>query len=445
VGPPSEPGTTGEAIADAIASGDTRPLRDRYAPGATLETHLPGRSVSVRGRASVLEGIAVEAPARVRILARRPSRFGVVMRLESTGAEGTSVRRSRHLVHLERGLVSRHIVYPERTPAARPSALPETSDTVAARVIRDIRERTSLEPGISGCLVERWRLADGRTLFAKHLRPEDSWLMRASDDHGREAELFRSGVLGEIEPLADHAVMAAVAEDGGWLLLSDDRSVALAHPPRSPSGRARLLGRTIAIGERFLGRDVPGACPIEVRLRVFSPDTALRERAGTDLAPKVIGRGWELFAEMARPTVASAVRTLAEDPAPLARALAELPATLVHGDLRAGNVGWSAGRAVLVDWGLAMVAPTVFDLTWWLFNAGWRSATGLDRMLEEVRALLPGVADRAVGLGLLATLVQAASYFGFEAAQNPDPSARRRAREGLAWWSERALDGLGSL
>lgn len=441
---PADRDALGDAVAWALASGEAGSLLELYDPGARLETNLPGRSASVHGRAPVLEALVAEGPASIEILGRRRSRGGLVLRVQSSVGDAP-VKRRRHLIHLRRGRVGLHVVYPERTPPERLPTLPEPSGAVAARAIGAIRERSLLEPGISGCLVERWRLDDGRVVFAKHLRHRDSWLMRASDDRGREAELFRSGILAAIEPLADHAVIAAEPEEGGWLLMSEDRTAALARPPRTPAQRAGLFALTRRIGERLRGLSLPSACPIAVRLGVFSPGTALRERDGSDLAPKVIGRGWELFDELAPAPVASAVMELARDPAPLVAALAECPATVVHGDLRTGNVGWSTVRPVLVDWGLAMVAPPILDLTWWLFNAGWRGASSLDRMLQEIRAGRPDAEDRQVGLGMLASLVQAGSYFGFEAAQNPDPSARLRARTALTWWSERALEGLAVL
>ncbi|HEX6230599.1 MAG TPA: phosphotransferase [Actinomycetota bacterium] len=429
----------GENLARALGSGEAGRLRDRYAPDATLEAHLPGGSPRAVGRPAVLEALERISPrgARVRVLEERPSRGGSVLRLESR--RGGRVERRRHLLHLRRGRIGWHVVYPERPP---PDPLP-TLPAGVGRLARRIVDRSALEPGISGCQVERWRMDDGRTLFAKHLRPSDSWLMRATGDRGREAELLVSGALDAVGEVVDHAVLDAVRERGGWLLLSEDRSGALARAPSGPRARRRLLNAIGEVHRRFRGRSVAGTCGLVDRLGSFSPRTAERELDGTDLAPKVIGRGWELFRGIAAPEVVAGVDALLVRPDPLVRALHELPSTLVHGDLRPGNVGTPAGRPVVLDWGLALDAPPAFEAAWWLFNAGWRSAAALSRLLDEALGAM-GVTDGA-DLGLLATLAQAAPYFGFEAVQSPDPAARRRALDGLRWWSSRAVGALDSL
>lgn len=60
-------------------------------------------------------------------------------------------------------------------------------------------------------------------------------------------------------------------------------------------------------------------------------------------------------------TADRAVSTWRDDPQ-VARALATMPRTLVHGDPHRGNVLACPGGAVLIDWGNARVAPAALDL-----------------------------------------------------------------------------------
>ncbi len=446
--------TLGRDLARALGSGQPFRLRDRYAPGATLEAHLPGGSLQAEGRDAALEalGRSMRAPAQVRVLAERRSRGGSILRLSAEGER--AVERRRHLLHLRRGRVVHHVVYPERPPSSVLPPLPAGALAGASggAGLGRIRSRRALEPGISGCAVERWRLASGRVLFAKHLRGADSWLMRASDDRGREAGLLDAGDLDRVAEVVDHAVIAAVPESGGWLLLSEDRSEALSRPPRTHAARRALLEAIGEVHARFRDRPVPAAGTIAERLAVFSPATARRELEGADLAPKVIGRGWELFGRVAPPDVAEGVMALLERPDPLVRALVNMSGTLLHGDLRPANVGSGAGRPVVLDWGLALTGPSALEAAWWVFNGAWRGGGSLGGLLAEAIAALgpaggpperPG--RRAVDVCLLAVLVQAGAWFGFEAVQSPDPADRRRAREGLAWWADRARRALGTL
>jgi hypothetical protein len=54
------------------------------------------------------------------------------------------------------------------------------------------REPLAVADGRSGSLLERVVLAGGGTLVVKHVRDGGDWIMRASHDHGRAAELWSS-------------------------------------------------------------------------------------------------------------------------------------------------------------------------------------------------------------------------------------------------------------
>ena len=56
------------------------------------------------------------------------------------------------------------------------------------------REPLAAADGRSGSLLERVVLADDRALVVKHVLDGGDWIMRATADHGRAAELWSAGV-----------------------------------------------------------------------------------------------------------------------------------------------------------------------------------------------------------------------------------------------------------
>ena len=71
---------------------------------------------------------------------------------------------------------------------------------VVTSLLADVvaREPLAVADGRSGSLLERVVLAGGETLVVKHVRDGGDWIMRASHDHGRAAELWSSGVLARV-------------------------------------------------------------------------------------------------------------------------------------------------------------------------------------------------------------------------------------------------------
>lgn len=436
-----------ERLIAAVASGSASSLVDLYVADASFEAHLPGRTVEARGPAAILEELDTwfEGAGDVTFRSQTPASDGLTLRLERRDRVTGVAARRRHLIHAHEGRIRRHIVYAER-PTLEPSSsrLPDPEDPRLAALLRRVVRRTPLDPPISGTVVERLDLDDGSAAFAKHLLPQDSWIMRATGDVGREASLWFSGALTRIGEIVEHGVVGAVAEGNGWLLILRDLSGPLRRGADPTVSHARrVLGAVGELHARFAGQTVDGLCELTDRLRLFSPATAERERDGEDLAPKVIGRGWELFSTIAPPDVVDAVDAIHERPQRLAEVLARQGRTLIHGDLRPANLGSLDERIVLLDWGLAASAPAALDFAWYLFNL---SGPGGEPAREEVsRWLLGGTrapASRVVDLALLATLVQTGCYFGHRAVQDPDEGVRRGAAEDLAWWVGRARGAL---
>ena len=308
------------------------------------------------------------------------------------------------------------------------------------------REPLAVADGRSGSLLERVTLAGGGTLVVKHVRDGGDWIMRASHDHGRAAELWSSGVLGRVPEVIDHAVLGAEQVTGGWVVIMRDVSAALL-PDHARIGRAdsrRVLEAAAALHARFWDGPPLTLCSMVDRYRLLSPDTARRERDGADEVPKLIGRGWERFAEVVPAEVAEPVLAVLERPEPFAAALSAFGSTLIQGDLKLGNLGFTADRVVMLDWGTQTGwAPPAVEVAWYLAINWSRIDATREQVLDDFRAAEGERHDEdALRLALLGGLVQLGWDKALHASGHPDPAVRAREAADLAWWTARAREAL---
>ena len=308
------------------------------------------------------------------------------------------------------------------------------------------REPLAAADGRSGSLLERVVLADGRALVVKHVLDGGDWIMRATADHGRAAELWSAGVLARVPEVIDHTVVGAEQVPGGWVVIMRDVSAALV-PDHARVGRddsRRVLEAAAALHAAFAGDPPLELCSLADRYGFLSPATARREAGGADEVPRLIGRGWERFAEAAPADVAEPVLAVLERPASFAAALARFPSTLVQGDLKLGNLGFAGDRVVMLDWGTQTGwAPAAVEVAWYLAINWSRIDATREQVLDDLRAAEGERHDEdALRLALLGGLVQLGWDKAMHASGHPDPAIRAREAAALAWWPERARDAL---
>jgi hypothetical protein len=301
--------------------------------------------------------------------------------------------------------------------------------------------------GKSGSRLERVELADGTVVIEKSVAPSRDWLSRALHDEGRAVSLWTRGILQRVPPVVDHAVLDAWPTPEGGVIRMRDVSAQLITEdrPLSRAGSRRILEAAAALHEAFLGEELAGLCALEDRYTMLSPATAERERDGTDVAPKVIGRGWEIFADVVAADVAEAVLELAARPAPLVAALAATETTLIQGDLKFGNLGLAPDRVIFLDWGTQTgVAPPAVEFAWYLVINGARIDAPREAVLDDVRAVSGDRHDeRALDLALLGALVQLGFNKAYDAVESGDDAVRAREQADLDWWvatGRRVLD-----
>jgi aminoglycoside phosphotransferase (APT) family kinase protein len=134
--------------------------------------------------------------------------------------------------------------------------------------------------------------------------------------------------------------------------------------------------------------------------------------------------------------VVAAVEALHRWPERLAEALARRPMTLVHGDLKLGNLGFLDDRVVMLDWGAQTGwAPPAVEWAWYLaINASRIDATR-DQVLDDARAAGGAHHDEAaLRLALLGAVAQLGWDKALQASDDPDPRRRAAEADDLAWW-----------
>ncbi|MCW2647427.1 MAG: aminoglycoside phosphotransferase [Pseudonocardiales bacterium] len=326
-----------------------------------------------------------------------------------------------------------------------------TAPPVAASVEELLAGATAREPivdgaGKSGARLERVTI-DGQRYVVKYLDLADDWTMRAAGDLcGASLTAWRRGLLARLPDCIHQPIVAVAANPGGrgcallmhdvgdWLVPVDDEPIPLAQG-------LRFLDHMAAMHATFWGGGAElDVVPAMHRYLDLSPWMAQAEAllGSGHLVPKLVGEGWPLLAEVA-PRAAAAVVPLAWDPSPLVAALDQMPQTFVHGNWKLDNLGTdSDGRTVVLDWELPGRGPALSDLAWYLsINCRRLPQSKADTIVVYREALeRHGVDtepwwDRQLALCLLGALVQ----FGWEKAFGGYDDE-------LAWWEERAVEGV---
>jgi hypothetical protein len=310
------------------------------------------------------------------------------------------------------------------------------------------REPLAAADGRSGSLLERVTLAGGEALVVKHVLDGGDWIMRGCHDHGRAAQLWSQGVLARVPAVIDHAVVGAEQVEGGWVVVMRDLSAALLpdHARITRDDSRRILGAAAALHAAFEDDPPLALCSMADRYQFLSPATARREAGGADEVPRLIGQGWERFADLVADDVAGPVLELLERPEPLVAALARFPATLIHGDLKLGNLGFASERVVMLDWGTQTGwAPPAVEVAWYLAVNWSRIDAAREQVLDDFRAAEGDRHDEdALRLALLGGLLQLGWDKALHASGHPDPAVRAREAADLAWWCDRARDALAA-
>lgn len=310
-----------------------------------------------------------------------------------------------------------------------------------------IHREPYLSDGLSGALLERITLEDGRTLIAKHISTATDYTMRATHDSGRLAGLWDMSFFERLPQGVDHAMVAVEPEDQGWVVYMRDKSASLlgwGYPMTRQENRRVFT--CVARLHRDLGDPlVPGLCTLEDRIAFLSPAAVQKEAMHP--RPFAMHRhvrlGWQCFVDLVPSDVRTAVFAVHEAPAALAAKLRKCASTFIHGDLNPANVGFEGDGLVLIDWGsLSAMAPPAIEFTWFLALGTFAGIT-LGEALDEAIAAM---GDRHDPLALELALVGSFAAFGWkmalEASVGGDGRRKTASRGVLEWWTQRVRQAL---
>jgi tRNA A-37 threonylcarbamoyl transferase component Bud32 len=298
--------------------------------------------------------------------------------------------------------------------------------------------RAMIDAGVASRVLERLELADGRTLVAKHLSAQLDWMMRATGDTGRAAELWVSGAMNRLPAQIDPALVR-IEDDGadGWFLYMDDVTFAPEGTRYSRADANRLLEALAALHAAFWEKHVPCLARLEDLIGLCAPGTidASADASFADL----VREGWHVFDDLAPNDVREAVHDVLADPSPLARELTRRGTTLVHSDPHFDNVVLAPDRVIMIDWTLASQTSPAVDFVWFLDQSVRFVDASHDELVADfLRHEAGRASERDVDLAALAELALA----GWQCRFWVDGSNREERRANLDWFSERARRAL---
>lgn len=290
--------------------------------------------------------------------------------------------------------------------------------------------------GFSGAVLARLRTADRRCFVLKVTCMSWDWIMEATNDTaGREAAL--ASLPSTPCPSKVSSPSIAAAQDGPIfaILMHDVSDYLLKNEPLDRDRLDVVLSSIAAFHAAASdATDWPiHWCSVTKRLFLLSARTSvIATRHGASIGD-IVCRGWKLFPKYATRSAYELLRDLSRDIRPLVLALANLPQTTLHGDLKFANLGIDhENRLCLIDWAMALRASVSVELGWFLASNSTLFPLSLDQVLEQYYSYTNlSIADRDATNALAA--VCGLLLRGWRKALDADEGRPEEIR----WWCER--------
>ena len=266
--------------------------------------------------------------------------------------------------------------------------------------------------GWSGATLTALQRGQDRFILKRTSAATD-WIVRATNDIALREGFVANGQLNLVEPLV--APYLGVASDGdGIAILMPDLSgelIAWERPGHDPVVSNATLDRVLGAVARL--HAMPWAeyrattsdwgwpwCPLRERLLLLTRPAAERYCADGLAVGERFLAGWDAFDRAAPRAARELIEQLASDPAPLLSALARLPSTGLHGDLKLANVALLGdGRVALIDWQMMALGPVAVELGWMLVSNSSSLPIGPEAVLSMYRAAAGRAAVDSMHLG----------------------------------------------
>jgi hypothetical protein len=286
------------------------------------------------------------------------------------------------------------------------------ADLLASHGLDRVAEEPFPNDGWSGARLTRLvRPSDGHAFILKRTSWATDWIARSTRDHAIREGFAAAMPMPLPDPLvapyhgaaADGTAVAILMPDLsdsllGWERPSGEPPVPIDVIDRVLDGIARLHAMAWPIAAQADASHRWPSAPLHERLLLLAPRSS-EMLAGDGLAAgRRFQSGWAAFARHAPMGARELVAALDRDPSPLLAALADLPPTGLHGDLKLANVAFlDDGRIALIDWQLTALAPVAVELGWLLVSNSAALPQEPKAMLERYHSALAGVAGTPVG------------------------------------------------
>jgi hypothetical protein len=256
--------------------------------------------------------------------------------------------------------------------------------------------------------------------------------------------MWESGIFERLPADVGHAVIGGWFDDRGLgvLVMRDLGDAVYGWQTTVTPERCRTMLSAIASLHRAFHEQPPdGLTPLDKVVGLFEP-ARIRPYAHEELVGYAL-RGWEFWADLVTDEVGERVLSLAQDSAPLTRALQARPMTMNHGDLATVNMAFDSDRLTLIDWGIATAAPGAVDIGRFLAGCAHVLDVDMDTFVAMYREEAGDLYDEAATrLGLLSGLVWLGWNKALDIVEHPDEAVREREKAALPWWLDRARQAL---
>jgi hypothetical protein len=316
-----------------------------------------------------------------------------------------------------------------------------------------VREEPLSTVGFSGAvhrrLVAVFPSGETRRFVLKLCDPAREWTaIRTRDRVGREWSLLAEHALDAVWEAFVSVFIAYAVEGGRSGLVMEDVGAHLFPDAREPiarSGEDALLAALARLLARFWRSP---ALSIAWLARASSTSelvlpTVLDDAASLALMPLALRErlrlGWAAALARVSARAAGVLRCPART---LHEAWADLPQTLVHGDVKVANFAPIPGRGVAAfDWALVGAGPPTTDLGWYIAVNASRLARSKETVIACYRELLERELGQELDDALWARLEDVAVIYGARtmlwAKAAPAAAGSEAARAEWEWWARR--------
>lgn len=219
-------------------------------------------------------------------------------------------------------------------------------------------------------------------------------------------------------------------------------------------GLAELHAHPWTVSDAREASEASHGCPIRERITLICRASLERAGPARDAVGDRILPGWDAFDRLAPTAARELIDSLGSEPTPLVDALARLPSTLLHGDLKLANVGIEPdGTIDLVDWQMVSLAPVAVELGWFLVSNVASLPLQPDDVLARYHAALLERGPRGEEIAgdwvaqtdcaILVGLLLRGWRKGADAEGGVVHASGVAAEDDLAWWCARAGAAAG--